>query len=214
MAITGLKIGVSSAALAAFLVAQPVWADTETRPVAPFHAISFAGSWDVDITVGRPQSVVIEGDKDSIAHVKTEVVDGELRVGIEHSLVGFDRGGKLSAHVTVPSLDGFTRSGSGGATLSGIDGAKLALASNGSGMLKAEGHAADLALAVNGTGSADLADLKSDDAAVTINGSGDAVVQVAHTLKAAINGSGRINYVGEPQVTSAIHGSGLIEKRS
>ncbi len=202
-----------AAAIMGFAALRPAWADTDARGVPPFHAVSLSGAWSVDVTVGKPQSVVIEGDEKTIARVKTEVVDGELRVSLVHSLFDFGHAGRLSAHIAVPSLDGFSRSGSGDAVLTGLDGANLSLVSNGSGTTKAEGHAGNVALTENGSSTADLASLKSDEAVVTINGSGDAVVQADRALIATINGSGRIEYVGEPRVTSAIHGSGSVEKR-
>jgi hypothetical protein len=50
-------------------------ADSETRATEPFHAISFEGSWTVDVVVGKERSVTFEDDKDIMALVKTEVTE-------------------------------------------------------------------------------------------------------------------------------------------
>ncbi len=189
-------------------------ADSETRTVEPFHAISVEGSWTVDVTVGKVTSVALEGDKDTLARISTDVVDGELRIHPGHAgLMGFFRSGKLVAHITTPALDSFVRSGSGDATITGLNEGKITLESNGSGTIAAAGHAGDLKLELNGSGTAKLADLAVDSAKVTINGSGDVVVQPHKSLEAEINGSGDIKYIGDPaHMAQAIHGSGSIEK--
>jgi hypothetical protein len=208
-------VAVCGAALLALTLVAPARADTETRATAPFHAISVEGSWSVDVTVGKDPSVTIEGDKDTIAKVRTDVVNGELRVRLEHSLfLSFFRmgnTGKLSAHITVPTLDAFTRSGSGEATITGLKGGKVTIESNGSGDLVADGQVTELSLELNGSGDANLAKLAAENATVTINGSGDIVVQAHKSLDASINGSGNIKYVGEPaRLITAVHGSGSI----
>jgi len=211
-------IAVCGAALLALTVVTTARADTETRATGPFHAVAVEGSWTVDVTVGKDPSVVLEGDKDAIAKVKTDVVNGELRVRLDHgmffSFFKMGKVGALAAHITVPSLDAFTRSGSGAATITGLKEGKVTLESNGSGDLKATGQVGDLVLDINGSGAADLAGLATDNAVVTINGSGDIVVQARQSLVATINGSGDIKYVGEPaHLTTAVHGSGSIGKK-
>ena len=214
-----LALCVALAAVAATFLASPVRAatDSETRTTAPFHAVAFAGSWTVDVKVGGENSVVIEGKKDLIAKVKTEVVDGELRVGIDNGLLSFfshqDLDG-LTAHITVPELTGFALRGSGKADIGGLNGGKTAFELDGSGNLNAKGKLDTLGLVVNGSGTVDLSGLETAKASVTINGSGDATIDPRETLAAVINGSGQVAYVHEGvKVTSVIHGSGMVEKK-
>jgi hypothetical protein len=207
------------AALAAvFCLAGRAGAETETRTTEPFTAVSFGGSWSIEVTVGKENSVTIEGSKSALARVKTEVVDGELRIGLEHS--GFSLfGGNhdtdgLVAHVTVPKLTAFALQGSGDAKIVGLDGGAATLALSGSGDLKAKGRLDVLTLVVNGSGDADLKDLVATKATATVNGSGDATVHPTESLAVIVNGSGQVTYVGEgTKVTSVVHGSGTVEKQ-
>ena len=213
-----IRLDLLMAGLAALLILPLVGtahAETQTRSVDPFHAISFEGSWSVDVTVGKDRSLVLEGDQDSLAQVKTEVVDGKLRISLKRGLMSmFSHVGHLSAHVTTPSLDDFERFGSGDATLTGLKEDKLVVESDGSGSIKADGHVGNLKLTINGSGTCDFGDVTSDDATVTINGSGGMIVQPRGNLVAEINGSGDIRYVGEPaHITRTVHGSGSIEKK-
>ena len=191
--------------------------DSETRQTAPFHAVSFEGSWGVDVTVGKENSVVIEGKKDLIDKVKTEVVDGELRIKLDRGLMSFfsdrDLDG-LTVHVTLPELTAFALHGSGTADIGGLNGGITDFALNGSGDLKAAGRLDTVALVVNGSGSADLSKLSSAKASATVNGSGDATVNPHESLAAVVNGSGEVTYVDSgARVTSVVHGSGMVEKK-
>ena len=205
-------------AIAATFLGGTASAESETRTTAPFHAVTFAGSWTVDVKVGKENSVVIEGGKDLIAKVKTEVVDGELRVGLDRSMLSSLFGthdlGNLTAHITTPELTAFALDGSGKADIDGLTGGKTSIVLNGSGDIKARGKLESLTLAVNGSGTADLSGLESAKASATINGSGDATIDPRETLAAVINGSGQVTYLREGvKVTSVIHGSGMVERK-
>jgi hypothetical protein len=209
-----------SLALATLLTAcftVPARAETETRTMAPFHAIAFQGSWTVEVTVGKEQSVILEGDKAVLAHVKSEVVDGQLRLGVEDDHRSFFEHfdvGHLTARITVPSLTAFALHGSGKAHVVGFSGGAAAFALDGSGDLSADGHVDTLALVVNGSGTADFSGLVSGKASTTINGSGDIKVRPNESLAAVVNGSGQVTYIGDSaKVTSVVHGSGAVEKQ-
>jgi len=195
----------------------PARAETETRTTAPFHAIAFQGSWTVEVTVGKEQSVTLEGDKDVIAHVKSEVVDGQLRIGLNDDFRSFFNRidtGHLTARITVPALTAFALHGSGNANVVGLNGGTTEFALDGSGDLSADGHVDTLALVVNGSGNADLSRLVAGKASATINGSGDATVRPNESLAAMVNGSGQVTYIGDSiKVTSVVHGSGGVEKQ-
>ena len=204
-------------AIAATFLGGTASAESETRTTAPFHAVIFAGSWNVDVKVGKENSVVIEGKKDLISRVKTEVVDGELRVGLDgniFSLFGSHDMDGLTAHITTPDLTAFTLNGSGKADIDGLTSGTTRIVLDGSGDIKAKGKLESLTLAVNGSGTADLSGLEAARASATINGSGDATVDPRETLAAVINGSGQVSYLREGvKVTSVIHGSGMVERK-
>jgi hypothetical protein len=213
-----LALCVAAATVVATFFASPAGAvDSETRTTEPFHAVTFSGSWTVDVKVGGEQSVVIEGKKDLIDKVKTEVVDGELRIGLDSDLLSFfahhDLDG-LTARVTVPALTAFTLNGSGKADIGGLAGGTTKFMLDGSGDIKAKGKLDTVNLVVNGSGTANLSALEAAKASAMVNGSGDAMVDPRETLAATVNGSGQVTYAREDiKVTSVIHGSGMIEKK-
>ncbi len=121
--------------------------------------------------------------------------------------------GRLTARVRMPKLDEAMLAGSGDIEVEGFDGGKTSLVIAGSGYIEADGKLDYLRLTINGSGRADVPDLEVEDADVTINGSGNVLVRVSGNLEATINGSGDIEYIGEPEhVRSSVRGSGHIRE--
>jgi hypothetical protein len=211
-----LRFPAALLALSLTAMTRPAMAESETRATAPFHAITFEGSWTVNVVVGKVPSVTLTGDKDVLALVKTEVVDGDLRIGVDTGRSpGFQRVdvGDLTAEITVPELTAFALHGSGMANVADLNGGTTKFEVNGSGDLTAAGKLDMLALVVNGSGQADLSALVATRASATVNGSGDATVNPSESLAAMVNGSGTVSYLGDnPRVTSVVHGSGQVDK--
>ena len=74
------------------------------------------------------------------------------------------------------------------------------------------GRTGDLDVEVEGSGSADLADLRAHEARVAVRGSGDADVRAEERLDADVDGSGSIRYHGDPEVTERVDGSGDLSR--
>ncbi|MRR22043.1 hypothetical protein EG830_03570, partial [bacterium] len=90
---------------------QAQTAYTEKRQVKGFSEVSFAVSGEVLITLGKDYSVELEGDRDYIGEIITEVIGDELRIKREK---WFDSGSrKVVVRITMPAIDGINVSGSG-----------------------------------------------------------------------------------------------------
>lgn len=87
---------------------------------------------------------------------------------------------------------------------------KLTASVSGSGVLKLRGNADDFKMQINGSGNVDALNLLSQSASATLNGSGEASLNVVTSLKSTINGSGKIIYKGSPDIKNTINGSGSI----
>lgn len=189
----------------------------ETREVSDFDAVTFGGSGDITITVGEEHSVILEGDPRLLEEVETKVKRGRLIIKREsRSWFSFGREnyGRLKVRVSLPNLNEAMLAGSGDMDVSGFDGGEAELSIAGSGEIKAQGKLDFIRFAVNGSAEIEARDLEVKNANITINGSGDALVKVSGELEATINGSGDIEYIGEPaNIKSSIRGSGDIHQR-
>jgi hypothetical protein len=80
--------------------------------------------------------------------------------------------------------------------------------SNGSADIALAGTAGRLAVDLDGSGDADLADLATREARVTVGGSGGVDVRADERLDVTVDGSGDVRYYGEPALTQNVDGSG------
>jgi hypothetical protein len=83
---------------------------------------------------------------------------------------------------------------------------------DGSGDVDVEGSSDRLAVSVPGSGDVEAAGLRAHVGEVSIDGSGEATVNVSDTLRAVIEGSGEITYLGDPTVDQDIDGSGEVQR--
>lgn len=158
---------------------------TESRDVADFQAIEFAGSGDLILTQGAEESLTIEADDDVMSSIITEVKDGVLYIHRKKfsgwHFLGLFRGDDSSRYdLSFKTLESLRLSGSGDVRASHIEGA-------------------DFAVKISGSGEIDLADLDVDSLEIRVNGSGELRVRelMATSLKSRITGSGDVEIGGQ-----------------
>lgn len=182
---------------------------SEARDVASFSEIEVRGSANVVVTVGRAESLLVEGEDNILPFVVTRVVDDRLELETpDEPEVRPTR--DVVFTIGVPTLARVGISGSGDVTVFGIAGDGFEVEISGSGTLQGSGTVATLAVEISGSGDYDGTGLRARSAVVAVTGSGDAVVNATDTLDATVSGSGSIQYLGDPAITETISGSGSI----
>lgn len=204
---------------------------TESRDVPSFTAIVVEGSGNVTLRQGNSQSVSVETDDNLLPVVKTEVVAGVLHLGFKKG-VRAQRVSQLEFLITVVQLNVVKIPGSGnlhtaallradalsleiagsGGIYAELDVGRLDVIVSGSGGITAEGKTDHLSLTISGSGSMQAHDLVSGAAEVTINGSGEAVINAVRTIAITLSGSGRVAYGGGAKATITSSGSGRVEQ--
>jgi hypothetical protein len=183
-------------------------AATQTRTVAGFSRLDLAGSNNVTVAVGAPQSVVVHADSNLISHVTTQVAGGTLVIGDTGS---FTARSPMSVEVSVPSLTALNLSGAGQISVTGINVPQLTVTVSGSGLLSAAGTASRLDVTLSGDGQAQLFQLTARDVQAVVTGSGLIQVTATTSLDASVPGTGAIVYRGDPpQVTTSVTGTGAV----
>lgn len=185
---------------------------TETRKVAAFTKVGSAGSFDVDVKIGKTQSLTLSGEDNILPLIRTEVKNGELVIDTKDS---YRSSKPVKVTIVVPSLSALSIAGSGDSTISGLNEKSLTLSIAGSGSIVASGKATSLSASIAGSGDIDASKLPSETATVDIAGSGDVQIQPIRSLKASIAGSGDIVYTPREglSVTKSIVGSGSVRSR-
>lgn len=183
---------------------------TETRDVSAFRAISVLGSGNVVVDVNGTESLTIEAEDNVMPLLTTEVRNGLLELGVQSNISPTST---ITYTISAAHLDGLSVSGSGDIKAAGIDADSFDVEISGSGQVDASGTADTLTVDIAGSGKYAGENLVASLGTVAVSGSGDALVNVTNELDAEVSGSGNIEYIGNPSVTTSISGSGAISHR-
>jgi hypothetical protein len=205
---------------------------TENKPVGDFTSVELHGGFDVYLTEGSPASIKIEAEENIIPHIELLVMNGVLSIETEDNIWLKERK-PVKIFITSPTYNNIEVTSSGtviGQTKITND-TKLGLSVSGSGELKLDVDAPEIAADVSGsgemslsgetkkisgdvTGSGDIKamNLKSEEAYLQVSGSGNIDVYASVKLDANVSGSGDIRYKGDAQVTRNTSGSGEVKK--
>ena len=168
----------------------------EVRNVDTFTKISFGFPGKLYLKQGSPQKVELEGERDVLEEVETEVSGGRLKIGQEGKWFDWKDDKKITVYITVPDVEGVAVSGSGDI----IGQSKF--------------KTGDLQLNVSGSGSLTM-DVEADgDVDANVSGSGDMDVK-GHfvSFESDVSGSGKIilNATIDALADFGISGSGKVE---
>jgi len=212
-------------------ISLSVSAQKQTREVSNFTRVGFAVPGELYVKTGTSFSLELEGSERMLSKVVTEVKDGRLVIKMENPALSWNE--KVTARITMPSVEGLSISGSGKIFVeSSLNGNDLSLSISGSGKIfsgdldyskltcsisgsgdfdfSGKGNVGEASLSISGSGNfkAPLLDIKVLEA--RISGSGSCDCHVTGSLTASIAGSGNIYYSGTPRIDLRASGSGKV----
>lgn len=188
---------------------------TETRDVGAFDAVDMDGAGRLQITVGGPVSLTLEGRQSMLEDTRTEVRGHTLYIRSKRKdWLLFGGSQRVDVRITVPSLESLDLDGGNDVRLSGFNGGDSRIKVQGATHLEADGRLNELTVYMAGAGHADLSKLVTNDAKVMVDGVGSVYVNSQKSLDATMNGVGAILYTGNPQsVNTSMNGLGTIAQR-
>jgi hypothetical protein len=196
--------------------------------VTNFEEINLQGFGSALINIGETFKVEVETDSNLLSKIKVESDDEDLILSPNSTCPT-----KLVYHITMPSIEEIEIDGSGEVTvLNKLKSKDLELELhgsgfinlieayieeldaeiNGSGNISITGKSEENHFEINGSGNFNFSELKTENAEIKINGSGDVVLDCKEALSVIINGSGTVQYSGNPKVEHKINGSGDVIK--
>jgi hypothetical protein len=185
---------------------------TEERDVSDFTSVSLQGIGDLFVDQTGSESLTITADDNLLPYIETRVSGDKLIISIKRNTT-FSDAAELTYHVTAAELDGLELDGFGRMTGDNLNGETLTVQLDGAGSITVSGEVDRQTVEINGAGGYDASDLISQEASVTHNGAGLAVVQVSDQLDATINGLGTVEYIGDPQVAKEVSGLGSVRQQ-
>lgn len=187
---------------------------TETRTVGAFSSIDLEGTARLEVTIGSPVSLSLEGRDEFLQRLKTEVEGDTLYIRSKRrDWISAGTNPRVTLKVTVPHLASLNLEGGNDVLLTGFNGGDADLRLEGATHLKGVGRLEALTVFMAGAGHVDLKDLVADDAKITVAGVGSVFVHPKNSLDATMNGVGAILYTGNPrEVNTHMNGLGTIAR--
>jgi hypothetical protein len=218
--------------LAGLFIVNGAKAQKETRDVDDFTKVSFAVAGKLYLKQGNKYEVILEGDRDYIEEIETEVRNDRLVIKREKWFSFQNK--KVTVYITMPEIEGLSVSGSGyllaedqlecdeldlsvsgsgDIVLEDLLADELDCGISGSGSINLEGEGADRGeISISGSGNFTAESFEFDKLDVSISGSGRCKCYVNGQLNARVSGSGNIYYKGSPSVDAKSSGSGKVRK--
>lgn len=205
---------------------------TELRNVAGFKGFESAVSADVFIKQSSTFKVTVEGQKNILDLLKTELKGDMLKITLQK---GYSISYRipLKIYIEAPSFEKLTMSGSGNVkaenaltgskmnigisgsgdfTLNNIKFSNIEFHISGSGNINVSGESETVDFHVSGSGDIKAGNLKAQSVACQVSGSGNINCNASKSLNALVSGSGDIRYKGKPEsVKTKVSGTGDIE---
>lgn len=194
-----------------------------------FSAFKLSGSFNVVLKQGNEIKVMATGQQNIINEISRDIDNGvwdlkfkdgcynnyTLTLEISHpSIAEFGINGSGNIHILnkLEALENLSIYNNGSGQLFSSDSILienyLNVEISGSGSIDVMGEAINQNVNISGSGNYFAFELNSENASISIPGSGNAEINVDSTLSAFIGGSGNIYYTGNPDITSSITGSG------
>lgn len=202
----------------------------EGREVNNFNRVRLEGIGKLVIVPGETESLTIRADDNLLPYLTSDVRGNELVIGVKRgynlspretieytlavtdlSAIYLDGAGSIEIGTLETKSLKVNVSGAGGVTLSEVHATSLDVEINGSGWVNAAGQVQKTNVEINGAGSMDAGNLRSDTAEVNISGLGKVTLWVDESLDAEISGAGSVSYYGSPSVKKRVDGVGNVQ---
>ncbi len=190
--------------LISILLLSPFARADQTLQLPAFNAVKCDGVFDIDITAGSAQSVLVKGADDETAKLKFEVVNEELVITSPHNSHNLVFSSKTKIVITMPAVRLFKSKGVGDVVIKNVDGDRIDLSYDGVGSLEVSGKTKWLRLKGHGVGAIDTKKLLADNADVEFDGVGGVEIYVSNHLNAVVHGVGSMTFYGNPKSINKI----------
>ncbi len=170
-------------------------AKSETRPIGEFTQVEMKNAMNLELTLGAAPSLEVTTDDNLLGLIKTEIVDGTLKIYCNDSYSS-KVGVKIKA--SAKTITHLNASGACNATVTGIAEKQFASHLSGASRAKLQGSTEFLTLEGHGASSFDALRLDAKTVEAELSGASNGEVTVSQTLKATTSGASNLKYAGNP----------------
>ena len=180
----------------------------EKREVGHFECIQIHGTGTLFFKQGSKHSLTIEAAAIDLPNITSEIKNGCLILGSKATAKLLEN--NIHYTVTAKMLTSLMLTGQTKAHLKLKNDESFTGKISGSGQITLQGSTQKQWLEINGNGVVNAQKLRTEKTTVAINGQGQATIRALQELDVNINGSGIVQYYGNPKIHQKISGSGEI----
>jgi hypothetical protein len=217
--LVGLAAWIAFSATYAGGIPEAAWKEQRTRSVAleGFTGVEVRGQWAVTIERGDAWTVELSYPAAVEDRASAELEGRMLVIGsrLNGFRTGFGRGPRMSARITMPSLETLEISGAAHLEFSGFEGTELNVRASGATDLTGRSSRyRDVQLTLSGAGKLDLRDVIATNANVNLSGVGSIQLQLdGGVLSGNASGAGSIDYSGTVSEERIVKSGAVTVKR-
>jgi hypothetical protein len=189
-------------------------------PASAFDRLRVEGAFDVQVTLGEPESVTVRIDDNLVDRLDAGITDGTLHIRLEPPTSVRDA--TLEANVVVSVLSGIEVAGASSVRVAGsletddlrlevagastldllVDATSIDLGVYGASTVTLGGSASELTSIVAGASSVSALDLTAGTLDADIEGASTLIVNVTTSISARVSGASTLLYGGTPEILS------------
>jgi Putative auto-transporter adhesin, head GIN domain len=183
----------------------------QPRSVSAFNQVNVSGYYNINITIGSPQSVVVKVNGNLLPYIETSVKGKTLTIQSKKGYLLRPQG-VPEIDIVSPSVSKIELSGKNRLDLHNFQGTDLEINLSGSNQFSAKGAVSSFSMALSGNSSIDAQQLIANKVAIDSNGNSKILINAKDKLTVSISGNSLISYLGNPKIKQTINGSGAIAK--
>jgi hypothetical protein len=185
--------------------------ESRTMDLPDFDAIDVGGAFDLEITIGDEQKVIMTIDDNLWDNLEADVSGGTLELGWDKSC---NPDGDCTVVIVVRDLKSVDVHGASSVEIAGYKGQSFEFNVSGAAELEMDGVVDELEISVSGAGDIDTRDLLAKSVEISVSGAGEAKVYASESFEGRVSGVGNIDYYGDPEHTKVkVSGMGDIDKK-
>ena len=170
--------------------------ETRELDLEEFDAIDVGGAFDLEISLGDRQKVVMTIDDNLWDNLEAAVSGGTLEIGWDKSC---NPEGDCKVEIVVRELKAMNIHGAAEVEITGYHGTSFEFRVSGAAELEMDGQVDNLEINVSGAGEIDTRELKAKSVEISVSGAGEAKVYASESFEGRVSGVGSIDYWGNPE---------------
>jgi hypothetical protein len=170
--------------------------ETRELDLKSFDEIEVGGAFDLEITLGDEQKVLMTIDDNLWENLEVEVSGSTLEIDWDKSC---EPDGECKVEIVVRELKSMDIHGAAEVEIEGYHGDTFNFDVSGAAELEMDGEVDNLEIHVSGAGEIDTRELKAKSVEISVSGAGEAKVFASESFEARVSGVGSIDYWGEPE---------------